>query len=230
MKNRIYLAVTLLCLAACSTRTKITQAKIHKNTRFRQSFSIYKLSVNHFNPAQIPVNFIYDSVFHCRYAGDFEPEEVVSILKGPVKEQFQNLMRIRDSIKAAGQPQYRGVDTIEVYGTHYIAAGIKQPLLFYETEVRMEHLKYTRLKNRVRKTVLFQKPNKFYRWRVYPHGNRATEQKVDGFCLVPQTWYLLSLDYNFGLLQSGRRSFYFAVNQTGELTMLHKDYERGGSF
>ncbi|MGC4103771.1 hypothetical protein [Ferruginibacter sp.] len=65
MKVCLSILIFSVTLTSCQTRLKITSTKIHKNSRFDGSFSIYKIKVDSFSAKGLPARFQIDAVYYC---------------------------------------------------------------------------------------------------------------------------------------------------------------------
>jgi hypothetical protein len=78
------------------------------------------------------------------------------------------------------------------------------------------------------KTIFFQKSNTYYNLYAYKDNNSKTKQAVDQIHFVPLRWYFFTVDWNYGLITGGRRTYFFYFDERGKITSFTDDKVNDG--
>jgi hypothetical protein len=88
----------------------------------------------------------------------------------------------------------------------------------------------TASKARYKKTIKFNKSNKYYTWYTWKDNERSSKYKLTKIHFEPLQWYYLYLDWSYGFLTTGHRSSYFYFDKNGKITLVFEDHVNDGPF
>jgi hypothetical protein len=222
MKRILLYLLAITTLLNCSTKIKISRTKIHQNRKFTNGFTIYKIIVDSFYTSGEPKVYKIDSAFHCNTALEFKNKELTKFIKGNSKFEFEKLNTLLDSLELFDKEVYRDEDTINIFGTRYVPSGIKKSKFFFETEERINLLKYTKGKFKYKRNVFFSKANKYYSWEVSTEKNKK-KVSIPNINFTKNIWYSISFDVSYGLLTSGYKTIFFYFDNNNILQKFEKD-------
>lgn len=228
-KLKLYVII-ILCFSTatgCTTKFFITKKRITQNYRFYESLAIEKLSVKRSDSTGFPVEYIIAERYVANDLWALTNEETAKLLTGDTQKKFIDLKKQIDSFDRLNVLEERPQDTIRMESgvVIYTSAGPKRPVEYFRMQHRMEQLRYG-IKRKTKKTILFSKPNKWYRW--YLPGKGDARSNVVNF--EPGQWYKTSFHCQYGLLTDGRCTLYFSFDLKGKISLKRVDHQNDGPF
>ncbi len=229
IRNQKIGALFIFWIAAtgCATKFTLTKKRITQNHKFYESLSIQKLIVTKTDEAGFPAGYTVTEKYIAYNLWEIDVKDIAALLPEQARQQFIPIQQRIDSFDRLNVLEDRPADTIRMPSgvVIYTMPGQKRPVEYYRLQNEKENLKYS-IKRKLRKTIRFSKPNKWYRW--YIPGKGIDKSNIVKF--EPGQWYKTSFHCVYGLLADGYCTVYFSFNERGKLKMKRKDYVKDGPF
>lgn len=231
IKNLISILAFICCLIGCATRVEITPKKIFSSEKFDDGVFIHKISVDSFNAAGKPVKYRKDSVFHADDLRSLPDSDILKLLSTDMQIRYTALLVLHDSLSKKELMKDHPADTVRTPGGLILqrTAGRSHPLSWYDVNEQMNLIRLQHIRFKPGKTIYLNRSNKNYRW--FARKDQSSPSKpVSNIYLLPGQWYMVELEFRFGLLSTGYCNFYFRRLSKNKVEIIREDHENLGPF